>query len=336
MMEDHNAPLPLSPGTKVRAFQIEKKLGEGSFGIVYAATHEILGDPIEAAGSADLGTSPQEAGGANRRALPEPAQAGGIWDGVESEPTPAPETEHLSELTPAARTATLALIEALTAGFGCGRIEASLSPNRVVKLSGHLGSVEDSIALRIRLRALEHVDSVQDDGVQIFGWPFCQVIATLRDVLAHADESVQEASILLNKTRPLYREGEYLVVTAMNNNPGEAHLPLDYVNTAGDVVHMLPTATDRDNRVEGWGQFAVGSEDEATCRKRQYYQISAPHGRSLLVAVRSSGPLLPGPRHQAVEQAADYFSILAGAIRSARARGSNEIALGYQFLETRQ
>jgi hypothetical protein len=115
--------------------------------------------PIEAAGSADPGTFPREAGGANRRTLQEPAETGGIRDGVESEPTPAPETEHLSELTPAARTATLALIEALTAGFGCGRIETSLSPNRVVKLSGHLGSVEDSIALRIRLRALEHVDS---------------------------------------------------------------------------------------------------------------------------------------------------------------------------------
>jgi hypothetical protein len=88
--------------------------------------------------------------------------------------------------------------------------------------------------------------------------------------------------------------------------------------------------------VEGWGQFVVGSEDEATCRKRQCYQISAPHGRSLLVAVWSSGPLLPGPRHQAIEQATDYFSILAGAIRSALARGSNESALGYQFLETRQ
>ena len=46
MIDDRGELTPLPPGAKVREFRIERKLGDGSFGIVYVATHEILEETV--------------------------------------------------------------------------------------------------------------------------------------------------------------------------------------------------------------------------------------------------------------------------------------------------
>jgi hypothetical protein len=273
-------------------------------------------------------------GGTDQAALPGADQT--VATAASIEPAPVKEMAGRTGLTTIARTATLASIESLIADLDCARIETSLSPERVLTLSGHLGSEEDLSSLRSRLLGLEHVERLEDHAVHVYQWPFCEVIATLGNALDGADASTREAGILLNGPGPVYREGEYLVVTAMNNNPDSGYIYLDYVDAAGEVVHMLPTATDPDNKMKGWGQVVVGSEDEKSCLERQCYEISPPHGRNLLVAVWSRAPLVSGPRQQPMESAADYFSSLAESIRRARTNGRGEIAASYRFLETRQ
>jgi hypothetical protein len=158
----------------------------------------------------------------------------------------------------------------------------------------------------------------------------------LLDATKGVDRSVEGPSIVLNNPRALYREGEYLVITAMNNNPYRGYLYLDYVDVAGDVVHVLPTPTDPENQVSDWGEVVVGAEDDQTCSLRQCYAISPPHGRSMVVAIWSRTPLLDGLRRKVEEPATDYFSWLGNVIQGAVDKGDNKLALSYQFLETRQ
>jgi hypothetical protein len=235
-------------------------------------------------------------------------------------------------LTPEARAKALAAIERLVADLGCARLSASLSPDRVVTLRGFLENENDLKYLHTLLLEMEHVERIQDNEVQVFGWPFCRIIASLDDALKGADAATGKVSILFNKKQPRYREGEYLVVKVLNNSRRNGFLYLDYIDLAGDLVHMLPTSTERGNRITGWGEVVVGADDERSCLDRQCYEISPPHGRSMVIAVWSSEPLFSGPRDRIEEQTLDYVSELATRIRDRR---PSEITMSYRFLETR-
>jgi hypothetical protein len=236
----------------------------------------------------------------------------------------------------ATRTEALAQIERQIQELGCARLDVSLSPGRLLTLNGFVETKESLAYLRTRLLALDHVERVQDDLVQIQGWPFCQVMASLADAAAGKDSGTERVSILLNKNHPLYWEGEYFVVRATNNNPHEGYIYLDYVDLSGYVVHMLPTPEDADNRVAGWGEVVVGAEDKQSCTRRQCYEVSPPHGRSLVVAVWSPEPLYPRHHNQFIERAPDYFADLSTRIGNLKPSDQEKISVGYRFLETRK
>jgi hypothetical protein len=284
--------------------------------------------------------TPSEAETASAETIGETAIASSQTDstvpsGIGAVTPPALGEEVPAQLEPEERTELLAAIERQVAAVDCSRLEASLSRDGIVTLTGHVPAAEDLEALRAGFLALDPVEQVLDDRVEIYDRPFCEVIGLLSDATRGASGSAREPSIVFNKPVPLYREGEYVVVTTMNNNPLEGYVYLDYVDAAGDVVHTLPTPEEPKNRVGAWGEVVVGAEDENTCLQRQCYEASPPHGRGLVIAVWSRKPLFSKPRSEVIEPATGYFSSLADAMRRAIASGSGDVALIYRFLETR-
>jgi hypothetical protein len=223
----------------------------------------------------------------------------------------------------------------LLASLGCARLQPVLSPSGSLKLSGFVERRDDLDALRSGLLAAGYSDPLDASGIEIIGSPFCQIIATLQDAAKGMDPKTKAASIAFNKDPATYREGDYLVVRVVNQNPQDGYLYLDYVDNAGEVVHMLPTRSTPNNRVAASGEAIVGAEDEQICARRQCYEIFPPHGTSLVLAIWSADPLMSEPRRDDIEPAWAYAQDLASAIQRTHATGNAGIALSYQVVRTR-
>ena len=226
--------------------------------------------------------------------------------------------------------------EVLATTLKCARIKASLTDDGVLSLRGHVGSSGDLSWLRDRLLDLEHVGIVSDDSVKVLSWPFCQIVADMENAVEGGYPGLEQPALHLNKASGSYREGEYLVISVGNKNPVAGYLYVDYVDNAGTVVHMLPTLSDPDNRVGGLEQIVLGSDSESTCEGIQCYEVSPPHGRSLILAIWSQDKLYSDPRPEIAEPALTYISNLARLIEDKRAKGLDKVTLGYQFIETQR
>jgi hypothetical protein len=224
--------------------------------------------------------------------------------------------------------------EALATTLKCARIKASLTNDRVLTLRGHVGSNGDLSWLRGQLLGLKHVGDVNDNAVKILSWPFCQIIADMENAVEGSNPGLEQPALHLNKASPVYREGEYLVISVGNKNPVAGYLYVDYVDNSGTVVHMLPTLSDPANRVGGLERIVLGSDDQSTCENIQCYEVSPPHGRSLILAVWSQDELFSDPRPEITEPAQAYISDLAKRIEDERAKGLDNVTLAYQFIET--
>jgi hypothetical protein len=245
--------------------------------------------------------------------------------------TPAPRVSAAALPRGAAdHTAVAAAVSDVVAGFDCADISATLSSDMTVFVSGRVASATDQRALESRLGAVEHVKNVVP-RVEVIGSPFCDVMDLLGPLgLASGRDGPKGPVIGVNSPARTFREGQFLVVDVTAGPGHRGYLYVDYLDSAGNFVHMLPGPSNAANAVAP-GQRIVLGGDQAEARQ---YEIAPPHGRGMIIAIVTRKPLFDRPRPE-IETMAEYLPALDAQLARLRAQGRlDEVSASGLFIET--
>lgn len=179
-------------------------------------------------------------------------------------------------------------MQTLVTSAPCASIQANVSPQRLVQLSGFIGSEEELGQLRKAISALSGVQGVQSN-VQLRPWPQCEVLLNFDHALAQQ----QGLAVELKGGKRQAGRTDFVAGDAMSieiTSPAyPSYLYVSYLQTNGDVVHLswpagrFPKATLPNTRIT----FGGGANGQPT------FRVGAPFGDEVVVVVASASPLFP-------------------------------------------
>jgi hypothetical protein len=226
-----------------------------------------------------------------------------------------------------------AQVQDVLATLECATVTPSLSEDRSLFLSGFVSRTEDFQRVRLEMSRIARVTSFKDDLV-VHPWPFCQMLILLH---GYQDPDLSPAMrTLLETSKPdgRYKEGEYFSVSVTTSKAFDGYLYIDYIDSKGSIVHMLPSPKRNENAVRASQKIVVGARPSEKSEAVYFYKIEPPHGRNMIVAITSRQPLFDIPRPH-IESALDYFTALHDALQVVESETSSaEVITAYQFFDT--
>jgi hypothetical protein len=123
----------------------------------------------------------------------------------------------------------------------------------------------------------------------------------------------------------VYVEGEKLAVHVSAET--NAYLQVDYYQSDGKVVHLLPNPVDN-NFVQGGKTLVLGNSQGG-----YQFIVSPPFGEELLTVIASQEPLQDEPKRPDSEHAAEYIEHLLNGLTAQKAKG--QVAGAYVLILTR-
>ncbi|WP_244592617.1 DUF4384 domain-containing protein [Azospirillum palustre] len=225
-------------------------------------------------------------------------------------------------------------VDAAVGRLTCAGVETT-ETGKGLRIAGYVGSSEDAGVLKAALTALPPGIDL-DAQVAVRPWPLCEAlgIAGLAGGPKESPEGQGADAPTLGFNRPLnkpslvYRKGETLEITVTAGMPG--HLTVDYIDTDGSVIHMVPMRLRPDDRVEAGRRVTLGVAKSATDR---IYTISPPFGPAMILALVTRDPLFPADREE-VEPAGPYLAGLRAALAALPADAKGAIAVRSAVLTT--
>ena len=195
-----------------------------------------------------------------------------------------------------------ARVDAVTGAMPCATVDAEIGEGNSVRLSGYVDSEEDVVQLRRSLTEVAGVGAVET-ALEVQPWPFCEILKVL-DPYRNSDR--QHGLLITTPDRDtMLREGDALTLDIFLP-PDAEYLYLGYVQTDGRVgyITVLP--------VRQWVQ------DTGAIRFETGYEISAPFGREMIVAITSERALFDQalPAYQPPEE---YVAMLRERLAALRA-----------------
>ena len=103
---------------------------------------------------------------------------------------------------------------------------------------------------------------------------------------------------------------------------------VDYVDPGGDVVHLQPNPAVPEAMADGGSEIQLGVEAADVQTGVRHYQLGAPYGQAVVLALASTAPLFSTMRAE-VEPAATYLA----ALEQALAAQGGEVQGGWQYME---
>jgi eukaryotic-like serine/threonine-protein kinase len=238
--------------------------------------------------------------------------------------TPPPQVGLVSPPPRAALTPAdaVAQIRQATEGFPCAEIKPTVTDARDVRLEGFVSSSDDLDKLRSALAGIPDLGPVGLDSLKIYGWPHCEVIKLLDETAAPARPGTAPR-LAFNISSLVYKDGDKLIVQANATSAYDGFLYVDYLDSEGTVLHMLPAPEHPDNRLRAEQGLRLGGD---------LYAIGAPFGPNLVVAISSPKRLFP-PRAEQQESARAYLPVLTKALEAAASSGPRPVA-AYTLIST--
>jgi len=222
-----------------------------------------------------------------------------------------------------------ALAAAAMRGYECASLTSTVTEDAEVKLDGFVSTAKDLAKLNQAVSAIPGVHQVSST-VAVFRWPHCEAANLLRNHAAAVNDP-SGPRLEFNVPSLAYKGGDTLVVRVSATPRFAGYLYLDYLDTEGNVVHMLPTALRPNNSVKAAQEVVVGEGGKAGER---IYEIGEPFGPGLVIAVSSAKRLFP-QRAAEVESAKDYLPVLAHALEAVGSEGAGRQVLGaYTLIDT--
>ncbi len=190
----------------------------------------------------------------------------------------------------------------------CSLTRTSLD-GRNVSISGVAGRTSEQ-AIRNRAREALPANAAPDAvawRLDLFDGPYCSVIDILRPI------ATQPLTVGLRQNATRLRKDEDIVPqVVMPDYP--AWLQIDYFSSDGGVTHLHPTQISPPKVEATRATVSFGN----TAKER--WQVDAPFGTDMIVAIVSSAPLFPTAR-LADETAPAYLQALRAAVEDAQRKG---------------
>jgi serine/threonine protein kinase len=224
------------------------------------------------------------------------------------------------------------LVLEFLAKFQCAHTTPNLSEDRNLSISGFVSSREDLDKIRREMSRLEGVTNFSED-LAVHPWPFCEMLEMLQHHQSHGISPSLQTHLEVNHPERRYKQGDYLVVSATVGSTFDGYLYIDYLDSDGTVVHMLPSTKRLQNDVHAGQKVVVGAEGPDP-RGYYSYEIGPPYGPGLIVAVTSRQALFDTSPRGHIETANEYFPALRTALQSATLDNSSEgVIATFQFIE---
>jgi hypothetical protein len=154
-----------------------------------------------------------------------------------------------------------------------------------------------------------------DWRVASFDGPYCRALDVLHPVAySAAARSSSFSMVLRNGNRPL-KDGELMTID-LQVPSFSAWLIVDYLQHDGTVVHLHPTPKDPARSYPANSRQTLGDPSAGGER----WEVGAPYGTDMIIAVASSAPLFTQKRKD-LEETEAYLHALQAAIEAAQRRG---------------
>jgi hypothetical protein len=225
-----------------------------------------------------------------------------------------------------------AIVREILAEFQCASTTADLSSEGNLSISGFVSNWEDLNKIRLEMGRLEGVTNFNED-LAVHPWPFCEMLEMLQRHQSPGIAPSLQTRLELNNPDSRYKQGDYLVVSATVGSTSDGYLYLDYLDSDGNVVHMLPSPKRLQNDVHAGQKVVVGSEGPDP-RGYYSYEIQPPYGPGLIVAITSPQVLFDTSLGGHIETAAEYLPALRTALQATTMDNSPEgVIATFQFIE---
>ena len=212
-------------------------------------------------------------------------------------------------------------VAAATAGLSCAAVDARVGADNSVRLTGHVSSEQDRTRLRQSLGQIAGVGAVETADLEIAPWPTCELLQVLAPYDAAGSSADPGLEITTAGRNTRLREGDALTLDVFLPRSAR-YLYLGYAQHDGRVGYITTMP------VQKW------AEGTGAIRYDTGFQISAPFGREMIVAVASAKPLFDQPR-PGYEPAADYIAALKQRLGVLQASGpAGSVATSHLFITT--
>ncbi len=253
--------------------------------------------------------------------------------GPEPAPVPAPTQIPTQTQAPVAPPPQAAIsLPALQAALGelpCASVKASATAAGGVAMAGFVGGAEDLQQLT-RIAQNAGATSTTTTAVKVYQEPLCEIAKLFDDEPRFAE--APKAVIDFNDSSRLYHDGAKLVVTITAPTAG-GYLYVDYFDSGGAVVHMLPTSSVPRNQIAPNQTMTLGTLDDTLKANQDAFIVGEPYGLSMIVATIASRPLFERVRPPQ-EKASDYLKELKHRLMVDHAGASSPlVAAGYQTFD---
>lgn len=230
-------------------------------------------------------------------------------------PVPKPEPEPIVQPVNKPDLATIrAQVETLLTGLECASVRSRLAEDGTLSLDGFVSKRQDLTRIRNEVTKIAADAKIQSD-LSVQPWPFCEILAVLQPLQPAGLPPEARPRLALNNVDQRYHTGEKLVVTATMGSAFEGYLYVDYIDSDGSVVHLLPSPRQTQNHILPGQQRVLGALDATDASGDFVYEIQPPLGPGMVVAFASRQRLWEAPRPH-VETTGEYIPVLQTALQA--------------------
>ena len=176
-----------------------------------------------------------------------------------------------------------AQVAAATAGLSCAAVDASFGNDNSVRLTGYVSSEQDRAKLQQALGQIAGVGAIETADLEVAPPPTCDLLQVLAPYGTAGSSAEPGLEITTAGRNTRLREGEGLTLDIFLPRSAR-YLYIGYVQHDGRVGYITTMP------VQEW------AEGTGAIRFETGFQISAPFGREMIVAVASAKPLFEQPR----------------------------------------
>jgi len=182
------------------------------------------------------------------------------------------------------------------------------------ELSGLAGAGAAQQTLSSAVQSLPDA-ALLTNNTSVIDGPYCGALDTIRPYHPLYAASGTALSLGLAGGKTILHDGDLITVTqTMPNTTG--YLETDYFSSDGTVLHLYPTPTDKQAKFAAGASKTLGDPAHGGAS----WQVSAPYGTDMIIAIASSTPLFTAPRPQE-ENASDYLPALRTELQAVASSG---------------
>jgi hypothetical protein len=212
-------------------------------------------------------------------------------------------------------------VAAVTADLGCAAVDTSFGSDHSVRLTGYVSSEQDRTRLRQSLGQIAGLGAIDTTDLEVAPPPTCELLQVLAPYGPAGSASEPGLEITTAGRNTVLREGQALTLDIFLPRTAR-YLYIGYVQHDGRVGYITTMSVQKWAQGTGAIRFDTG------------FQISAPFGREMIVAVASAKPLFDQPR-PGYEPAADYIAALRQRLGVLGASGpAGSVATSHLFITT--